>query len=274
MWFYMLPLGGQDVFKESTFWLGLFYVGFPLGHILYGWNDYVDGEADQINPRKGNYLFGAKGSRAELAKLPWAMFLVQLPFAVVFALTFGPKALLWHAGVVLAAGIYNWPRWGLKSRPPFEVLNQAGYLLVFVLSSWLNNVSLLSWQAMVFGAMFAMHSHLFGEIMDIDPDRQSGRRTTATVLGRQATKLLVVGFLVAESALVFHYSGDIAITFFLGASAAFFLVDALLIWRSRAYSPREMRFAMVAWNVLALASMPWVWWTAHLCRVTASSTLK
>lgn len=264
MWFYLLPLGGHDVFRSWTFWLGLIYCSFPLGHILYGWNDYVDGEADQINPRKGNYLFGAKGSREELARLPWAIFLVQVPFAVIFTITFGPKALLWHVGLVFATGIYNWPRWGLKGRPPFEVLNQAGYLLVFVLSSWLNHVSQLAGPAMLFGALFAMHSHLFGEIMDIDPDRKSGRRTTATVLGAQATKLLVVAFLLTESALVFQFFHDTVIALFLLLSAVFFVADALVIWKSRPYSPGEMRFAMVSWNLLALASMPWVWWSAHL----------
>jgi 4-hydroxybenzoate polyprenyltransferase len=30
----------------------------------------------------------------------------------------------------------------------------------------------------VFGALFAMHSHLFGQIMDVAPDRLAGRRTT------------------------------------------------------------------------------------------------
>jgi len=48
---------------------------------------------------------------------------------------------------------------------------------------------------MLFSGMFAMHAHLFGEIMDIEPDRASGRRTTATVIGRVPAKLLIAALL-------------------------------------------------------------------------------
>jgi len=34
------------------------------------------------------------------------------------------------------------------------------------------------------GAMFAMHSHLSGKVMDIKPDQKSGRKTMAVVLER------------------------------------------------------------------------------------------
>jgi 4-hydroxybenzoate polyprenyltransferase len=77
-------------------------------------------------------------------------------------------------------------------------------LLVFVLSSWLNHVSQLRGPAMLFGALFAMHSHVFGEVMDIDPDRQSGRLTTATVIGAVPSKLLISGMLIIEALLIYR----------------------------------------------------------------------
>jgi len=57
---------------------------------------------------------------------------------------------------------------------------------------------------------------------------------------------------------------DSALTVFLAASAAWFMLDATLLWKNRPYSPGQMRFAMIAWNVVALLSMPWVWWKATL----------
>src|SRR5438128_5460113 len=54
IWFYLVPVGGRNVLAHGEFWLGLFYVSFPLGVLLYGWNDVVDFEADRFNPRKGN----------------------------------------------------------------------------------------------------------------------------------------------------------------------------------------------------------------------------
>ena len=168
------------------------------------------------------------------------------------------------AGMAAAAAVYNWPRYGLKSRPPLEILNQAGYLFVFLLSSWMNRVPQLRWPGLLFGALFAMHSHVFGEIMDLEPDSSIGRRTTAVVIGRGPAKLLIATFLAAETALVYEFFRDPLLTGFLLASAAWFVLDATLLWRSRPYAPAQMRFAMLAWNAIALGTMPWVWWKASL----------
>lgn len=268
VWFYLLPLGHKNVFHSAAFWAGVLYCTFPLGLLLYGWNDCVDFEIDRINPRKGTFLFGARGTLEQLRRLPFAMVLVQLPFVLALVYFVGPRVLLFFLGTVLIGGmLYNWPRYGWKSRPPLELLNQSGYLLVFVLSSWLNRVPQLPWQAMLFSVMFAMHSHLFGEIMDIEPDGASGRRTTATVIGRVPAKLLIAALLAAECLLVFLCFHDLFISGFLLASAVWFLLDALVVWRAEPYTPGQMKFALLAWNVIAVASMPWVWWRASLTAV-------
>src|SRR5216684_5689078 len=77
--FYLMPLGHRDVFHYATFWLGLFFVLFPLGLLLYGANDIVDAEADRYNPRKGTFLFGSRGAREQLAALRWQIALAQIP---------------------------------------------------------------------------------------------------------------------------------------------------------------------------------------------------
>jgi 4-hydroxybenzoate polyprenyltransferase len=144
------------------------------------------------------------------------------------------------------------------------VLIQASYLLVFVLSSWLNGVAQLPWQTFLFGALFAMHSHVFGEVMDIEPDTLSGRRTTATVIGRVPAKLVIAGLLSVETVLIHFYVRDPAITGFLALGAAWFVLDAAFVWKGRAYSPKEMRTFMWGWNVTALLGMLWNWWHGSL----------
>ncbi len=139
------------------------------------------------------------------------------------------------------------------------MLIQASYLLVFVLSSWLNGTAQLPWQTFLFGAMFAMHSHIFGEVMDIGPDRISGRRTTATLIGAVPSKLLIAGFLCAESALVYGFFRDVVIAGFLALGVVWFLVDALIAWKNRSYSPAEMRLFMWGWNAVAILGMYWNW---------------
>lgn len=239
--FYLMPLGHADFLHSGKLCLGLFFVLFPLGLLLYGVNDIVDAETDALNPRKGTFMFGARGAREQLAALKWQIAVVQIPFAIAFYFFIGPHILWWYALLLLAVGIYNAPGIAWKGRPPFDVLIQASYLLVFALSSWLNNVPQLPWQTFLFGAMFAMHSHIFGEVMDIEPDRLSGRRTTATSIGRVRAKFLIAIFLCLEAVLVQTYFRDWIITGFLAFGVLWFLIDAALLWKNRAYRPKEMR---------------------------------
>ena len=257
--FYLMPVGRADFFRSTKLWLGLLFVLLPLGMLLYGVNDMADAEADSLNPRKGTFLFGSRGTREQLAALKWQIAAVQLPFLLAFFFLIGPRILWWYAALIAAVAIYNAPRFGWKGNPPFDVLIQASYLLVFVLSSWLNGVTQLPWQTFLFGALFAMHSHVFGEVMDIEPDTLSGRRTTATVIGRVPAKLLIAGFLCLETALIHFYFRDLVITGFLTLGAAWFLLDAAFVWKSRPYSPKEMRLFMWGWNLTAVLGMFWNW---------------
>src|SRR5260370_27179433 len=178
--FYLMPLGHRAFLRSWSFWAGLFYVLVPLGLVLYGVNDIVDADADVYNPRKGTFLFCSFGATEPLAALRWKIAVAQLPFLVIFLVLIGTKFLLWYAALAAAVALYNSPPVGCKGRSPVDVLIHARYLLVFVLSSWLNHVPQLPWPTFVWGAMFAMHSHIFGEVMDIMPDRRCGLQTAAT----------------------------------------------------------------------------------------------
>jgi 4-hydroxybenzoate polyprenyltransferase len=271
--FYLIPLGHRDFIRSGTFWLGLFFVLFPLGLLLYGVNDIADAEADLYNPRKGTFLFGSRGVPEQLAVLRWQIAVAEIPFLVVFFFLAGPRILWWSAALLIAVGLYNAPRFGWKSHPPFDVLIQASYLLIFVLSSWLNHVDQLPWPAFLFGALFAMHSHIFGEVMDIGPDRLSGRRTTATSIGSVPSKILMAGLLCIESALVFLFFRDMVISGFLALGAIWFLLDAALLWKNEAYSPGAMRFFMWAWNGTALLGIYWNWSTSSLTHLSRTPGL-
>lgn len=257
--FYLLPLGHKGFLYSPRLWLGLIFVLFPLSFLLYGVNDIADAEADLRNPRKGTYLFGSRGATPQLVALKWQIAAVQMPFLVTFFYLMGPRILWWYAALLAAVALYNAPGMGWKGRPFLDVLIQASYLLVFVLSSWLNRVPPLPWQTFLFGAMFAMHAHVFGEVMDLEPDQLSGRRTTATRIGRVGAKFLIAGFLCLEAALIYASFRDRVVCGFLLFGALWFVVDALLIWKNRAYSPAEMRLFMWGWNVAALLGILWNW---------------
>jgi len=265
--FYLMPLAHGAFARSWIFWVGLFYVLVPLGLVLYGVNDIVDADADVYNPRKGTFLFGSLGAKEQLASLKWKIAVAQLPFLAPFLIFIGPRILLWWAALAAAVALYNSPRVGWKGRPPFDVLIQASYLLVFVLSSWLNHLPQLPWPTFVFGALFAMHSHIFGEVMDIVPDRRSGRRTTATHIGAVRAKLLIAAFLCVETSLVYGFFHDAIIAGFLAAGVFWFALDAILVWKERPYTPAQMRAFMWAWNAAAMLGMYWNWTSASLTKM-------
>jgi 4-hydroxybenzoate polyprenyltransferase len=251
IWFYLLPFGGQLPLSSWVFWLGVFYVGLPLGILIYGANDVTDERTDRLNPRKDSFLFGARPTPSQIRSLPSRIVLIQLPFVLVFYWLLGPGTLLWFGGVVSVTTFYN--LWA-KDRPIFDTLAQAGYLMVFVLANWLNGLPAAGWPFWVFGAFFAMHSHLFGEIMDIGPDRAAQRRTTAVAVGARATKVLICGFLVAETLLATTIASKLWLPIMLAGGAICFALDAI-IWGERSYPTGLVRFFFMGWNLFLLGDI-------------------
>ena len=112
-----------------------------------------------------------------------------------------------------------------------------------------------------------MHSHVFGEVMDIEPDRLSGRRTTATTVGRVPSKFLIAAFLSVETTLVWICFRDWIVAGFLFLGVLWFLLDATFVWKERAYTPAEMRLFMWGWNIAAFLGMFWNWAHSSLTKV-------
>src|SRR5262249_4544537 len=128
--FYLMPLGKSLDAHKASFWLGLFYIVFPLSFLLYGVNDIADAERDRYNPRKGTYLFRSRGGDQQLLALRWQIAVWQIPFIAVFWISCGPRLFLWFTVLLAAVYLYNARPLALKGRPPFDVLIQASYLLI------------------------------------------------------------------------------------------------------------------------------------------------
>ncbi len=255
LWFFILPFAGLDMFGTPAFWLGAVYVCFPLGLLLYGWNDIGDAQTDAANPRKDSWIFGARPDKTLRRRLPWIIAAVQLPFLVTFVAVAGVKMLGWFVAMLATNAAYN--NLSFKARPVLDVLNQAGYLLVFVLASWLCDVPQLNPAAMAFSALFAMLSHVFGQLMDLDQDRAAGRRSTAVVLGTRGTKALLVLLLTVEAVIAWRWFSGWYVAGFMSAGALFFAVDAAA--GPKRYPVSFTKVFFLGWNVVVLATMHFVW---------------
>ncbi len=255
LWFYMLPFAGRDMFGSIPFWAGAVYVCFPLGLLTYGWNDLGDAETDSVNPRKNSWLFGALPDDQLRKRLPWIMITTQLPFLVIFTWIAGPKMIGWFAALIICNACYNTV--GFKRLPVLDLLNQVGYVLIFVLASWLCDVPQLNAPAMIFGAIFAMQSHLFGQLMDLDEDKIAGRKSTAVVIGVIPAKLLLVTIMVALALIAYRYFHLPVVAIFMTLGAMFFFLD--MCFGPRRYPVWFSTSFFIAWNAVVILSMHFVW---------------
>ncbi|MEX0289777.1 MAG: UbiA family prenyltransferase [Flavobacteriaceae bacterium] len=265
IWIYLVPFGNQEHFWESfPFWLGLVYVSFPLNYLVYGLNDYNDVKADALNPRKGNYLFGARASKEALRFLPRKIALVQLPFFILMIWLSGSTMFFLLSLMVVVNMMYNFEPFRLKERPPFEIIIQVGYVLTAFFCTELNGLASLPWQTVVYLGLFAFQAHIAGEIMDIDPDLASGKRTTATLLGRLNSKFLMLLLLLCETCLLWLWFKDYVLAIFLGAFSVWLVLDIFIFFGNRPYSLPQMKLFGYAINFSALASMIWVLYSGNL----------
>jgi len=236
----------------------------PLGMLIYAVNDISDWRTDQLNPRKGSFLFGARPTFEQIRQLPLQVALFHVPFLLTFWTILGPRALLWFIAAVVSTLAYNHPKYGAKDRPFFDVLAQIGYLLVFILATWMSNQPIAPWYVFVFGALFAMHSHLFGQIMDIEPDARANRTTTAVVIGAKNAKFLAALLLVIEALVALNFESKPYLAPALSLGALGFVIDSLFIGREDPYPTWLVTFFFFGWNFVLLAEIGWSYWRAGL----------
>ena len=268
VWLYMLPTGQmEEVWTSIPFWIGLFYVTFPLNFLVYGWNDMVDIETDKINPRKDSFWFGAKGTDAQLVDLWKPMLAVQLLIGPVLLYFVGWPMLWLLLTFVVINGLYNLPKNGLRSRPPLELFCQVGYVMTALFSVYINDTEQLPLETYAYLLLFAWQSHLIGEVMDIEPDRKAGRRTTATILGMKKTKLFIIGIVAVEVLLLFFVFKTYIFGSMLLGGLVWLLLDLFFIYKTKNYSLSQMKLFGLLSNVVAIVSMSYVWYSGCLLSV-------
>ncbi len=265
VWLYLLPTSQVDtIWTSIPFWIGLVYVTFPLNFMVYGWNDMVDIDTDQFNPRKDSFWFGAKGTPEQLQNLWRPILIVQILFVPILIYFAGWQFLGLITAFVIINGLYNLPQKGLRSRPPLELLCQVGYVMTATFSVFINQVSNLPYLTYFYLLLFAWQSHLIGEVMDIEPDRKANRRTTATLLGMKKTKLLIIGIVLIEVGLLFFVYKDFIFGGMLAIGLLWLILDLFWIYKTQTYTVPQMRLFGFMSNMVALASMVYVWYSGCL----------
>ncbi len=237
---------------------------FPLNFLVYGLNDYNDIASDKLNNRKGNFLFGAKASEEHLKSIPKKITIVLVPFLVYFILKSGIYMFILLFIMILLNIIYNFKPLKIKEFPPFEILIQIGYVLTAIFSVILNGLEMIPWQTILYLSLFAFQAHIAGEIMDIEPDILSNKKTTATLIGRKKSKYLMISLLLGEAYILSIWFNDFILAGFLGLFSIWLLFDVLIFFKDKPYTLKQMKFFGIAMNLIAFGSMVWVLYSGNL----------
>ena len=265
VWIYLVPFSFETSFWNSyIFWIGLIFVTFPLNYLVYGLNDYKDKTADDINIRKGNYLFGAKSTTKQLKTIPQKITLILLPFIIFFTLISGLKMFMLLLFMVVINILYNFKPFRIKERPPFEIFIQIGYVFTAFFSVLLNDLNQLPWQTVLYLSLFAFQAHIAGEIMDIEPDLKAKKPTTANIIGRKKAKLLMLLILLLEILILIFYFHDYVLSGFLVLFSIWLILDVFIFFKNNPYNLLQMKLFGIAMNFCAILSMIWVLYSGNL----------
>lgn len=265
LWIYMVPFDlSSNFWQQPLFWLGLLFVTFPLNFLVYGLNDFTDGKADSLNPRKGNYLFGAKLSKKQLEPVFWQIAAVIIPFVALFSYLKGREMFLLLLFMIVVNILYNFKPFRLKERPPFEIFMQIGYVFTALFSILLNDLQMLPWQTLLYLSLFAFQAHIAGEIMDIEPDKLVGKKTTAVLIGREKAKFLMLFLLLIEAYILKFWFDDWILSGFLVAFSLWLILDIFVFFKDRPYTVKQMKIFGIAINLAAILSMAWVLYSGNL----------
>ncbi len=170
-----------DLFTPTT--LALFaYFLLPANVYLYGVNDIFDQDVDEDNPKKEEREVRFQGQEFVVA----AVVVTGLGIAALVPLV-PAAAYPWLGAYVLLATEYSAPPLRFKTTPFLDSVSNGLYVLPGVAAFTAVAGSAPPLAAVVGGWLWTMAMHTFSAIPDIEPDREAGIRTTATVLGQDRT---------------------------------------------------------------------------------------
>ncbi|MFC7098256.1 prenyltransferase [Halobaculum marinum] len=170
-----------ELFRPANFLLFGYFL-LPANLFLYGVNDVFDRDVDEVNPKKDEREVRYDGGPLVPAVVVACAALGAGTFAI------SPRA-AWPflAGFLLLGAEYSAPPFRFKTTPVLDSVSNGLYVLPGAAAFALVAGEAPPVAALVGAWLWAMGMHTFSAIPDIEPDREAGIRTTATVLGAERT---------------------------------------------------------------------------------------
>ncbi|PSP83372.1 lycopene elongase [Halobacteriales archaeon QS_1_68_17] len=163
--------------------VGLFlYFLVPGNLFLYGINDAFDADIDEENPKKDD-----KEVRYRDSAVVWLVVALSGGLGGLLIFAIPPLATQALAAYFFLAVEYSAPPLRFKTTPFLDSASNGLYVLPGGVAFTAVEGSFPPGLAIVGAWLWTMGMHTFSAIPDIEPDREAGIRTTATVLGERRT---------------------------------------------------------------------------------------
>jgi len=186
------------------------YFLIPANVFLYGVNDIFDADIDEHNPKKAE---DGREIRYSGDSAVTAAVVAATVLGVVFVPFLPVVALVAFGGFYLLGAAYSVPPLRFKTTPLLDSASNGLYVSPAVVAYATVAGEFPPALAIAGGWIWAMGMHTFSAIPDIEPDRNAGIQTTATLLGERTTlaycavcwlvAAVLMGLLHPELGLVF-----------------------------------------------------------------------
>lgn len=179
-----LVMGGS---VDARLILGTLFFLIPYNLMMYGINDVFDYESDIRNPRKGG-VEGAITPKKYHPLIIQSSILSSLPFVILLISMGSPVSALALLSVIFFVVAYSTKGLRFKEIPFLDSITSSlhfvgpliyAYTLVGATpDAWLAALAFFAW---------GIGSQSFGAVQDVQPDREAGIKSIATVLGARRT---------------------------------------------------------------------------------------
>jgi 4-hydroxybenzoate polyprenyltransferase len=170
-----------DLRSPVTLTLAAYFL-VPANVLVYGVNDAFDVDVDETNPKKTDREARWRGDPLVTAAVVACGVAGLALFAVVPTVAWPYLAGFFFLGVE-----YSAPPFRFKTVPVLDSVSNGLYVLPGAAAYAAVAGVHPPWLALAGGWLWTMGMHTFSAIPDIEPDREAGIRTTATVLGERRT---------------------------------------------------------------------------------------
>lgn len=158
------------------------YFLVPANVFLYGVNDVFDADVDEYNPKKS----------AEGREVRWtgdrrvtAVVVASALGGLAFVPVLPVESVVGMASFLLLGAAYSAPPARLKTTPFLDSVSNGLYVMPALVTYGALAEAFPPLLAVAGGWAWTMAMHTFSAVPDIEPDREAGIETTATLLGRR-----------------------------------------------------------------------------------------